>query len=252
MTDRTLEICCADSGSVAAARAGNADRVELCTALTAGGLTPSAGLIKAATEWGDIKVNVLIRPREGDFVYDSQEITVMLSDIEMCARAGVNGVVIGALKTDGSVDTEATGRLAEAAHRRGLSVTFHRAFDQTRNPLEALEQIIALGCDRILTSGQAKDAESGIPLLAQLHRQARGRISIMAGAGVNPDNAAHILESTGISELHASAKIIRPTSMTFRRSEVNMGADDTDDYSYSTTSAETVRRLAETIHNKSL
>ena len=198
-----LEVCCADLQSVRAAKEGGAHRVELCQALGLDGLTPSAGMIASAVDMG-IPVQVLIRPREGDFFYGKDEVLCMQRDIHVAKRLGANGVVIGALKLDGSIDEETVRRLVGEAE--GLSITFHRAFDVCAQPLEALEQIISLGCHRLLTSGQAPTAEQGIPLLKKLVEQSSGRIIIMPGAGVNPQNARRILSDTGACEIHGSLR----------------------------------------------
>lgn len=198
-----LEVCCGDLQSVCAAKEGGAHRVELCRALDVDGLTPSEDMMAAAIGMG-IPVQVLIRPREGNFVYNEEEVQNMLRDIRLAKRLGANGVVIGTLKPDGSIDEETVRRLVEEAE--GLSITFHRAFDVCREPLEALEQIIALGCHRLLTSGQASTAEQGIPLIKKLVEQSAGRIIIMPGAGVNPQNARRILSETGASEIHGSLR----------------------------------------------
>ena len=189
--------------SVRAAMEGGANRVELCQALGLDGLTPSAGMIATAVGMG-IPVQVLIRPREGNFVYDKDEVLCMLRDIRHARQLGVNGVVIGALQADGSIDEETVRLLVEEAE--GMSITFHRAFDVCTHPEEALEQIISLGCHRLLTSGQAATAKQGIPLLKRLVEQAAGRISIMPGAGVNPQNASRILAETGAKEIHGSLR----------------------------------------------
>lgn len=198
-----LEVCCADLQSVRAAVAGGAHRVELCQALGLDGLTPSAGMIETAVGMG-IHVQVLIRPREGDFVYDRDEVLCMQRDIRHARRLGAGGVVIGALRPDGSIDEETTRRLVGEAE--GMSITFHRAFDVCAHPGEALEQIISLGCHRLLTSGQAPSAEQGIPMLRRLVKQASGRIIIMPGAGVTPKNAGRILSETGAREIHGSLR----------------------------------------------
>ena len=198
-----LEVCCADLQSVRAAKEGGAHRIELCQALEVDGLTPSEAMMEAAIGMG-IPVQVLIRPREGNFVYSEDEVQSMLRDIRLARQLGANGVVIGALKPDGSIDEETVRRLVEEAE--GLSITFHRAFDVCAKPLEALEQIISLGCHRLLTSGQAPTAEQGIPLLRKLVEQAAGRIIIMPGAGVNPQNARRILAETGAHEIHGSLR----------------------------------------------
>lgn len=198
-----LEVCCGDIESVRAAKEGGAQRVELCRALELDGLTPSEAMMEEAIGMG-IPVQVLVRPREGDFVYDKDEVEGMSRDIRLAKRLGANGVVIGALKPDGSIDEDIIRYLVGEAE--GMSVTFHRAFDVCARPEEALEQIISLGCHRLLTSGQAPTAEQGIPLLRRLVEQAAGRISIMPGAGVNVDNARRILSETGASEIHGSLR----------------------------------------------
>lgn len=201
---RKLEVCAGDLMSARAAALGGAHRIELCSALALDGLTPSAGLIEAARRLPGIKVHVLIRPREGDFVYDDAEADVMCHDIHLCRQIGIDGVVIGALTRDGAIDTQLCQRLVAAAD--GMQVTFHRAFDHASRPFQALEDIISLGCSLLLTSGQAPTAEAGIPLLRQLVEHADGRIIIMPGAGVTPDNARLILEATGANEIHGSLR----------------------------------------------
>ena len=219
MNDKlTLEVCCADVQSVRAAMEGGAHRVELCEALEVDGLTPSAEMMAEAIGLG-IPVQVLIRPRQGDFVYDETEVQSMLEGIRLAKRLGANGVVIGALKPDGSIDEETVRRLV--AEAKGLSITFHRAFDVCARPMEALEQIIALGCHRLLTSGQAPTAEQGIPLIKRLVGQAAGRLSIMPGSGVNPGNARLILSETGAREIHGSLRQGGHTSSELVRATVN-------------------------------
>lgn len=198
-----LEVCCGDMQSVLAAKEGGADRIELCQALEVDGLTPSAEMMAEAIGLG-IPVQVLIRPREGDFVYDEAEVETMLKEIRLAKRLGANGVVIGALKSDGSIDEETSRRLVSEA--TGLSITFHRAFDVCSQPAEALEQIVSLGCHRLLTSGQAPSAEQGIPLIKRLVEQSGGRLIIMPGAGVNQENARRILSETGAHEIHGSLR----------------------------------------------
>ena len=200
---KRLEICCGDLESVRAAIEGGAHRVELCSALELDGLTPSKETVESAMRMG-IPVHVLIRVREGDFVYNEEELCRMQRDIRLAKECGAAGVVVGALTADGSIDIEAMRFLLDEAD--GLSITFHRAFDVCKNTSRALEQIISLGCHRLLTSGQAPTAEQGIPLLKQLVEQAAGRIIIMPGAGVNPQNASKILAETGATEIHGSLR----------------------------------------------
>ncbi len=213
-----LEVCCGDMQSVLAAKAGGANRIELCRALDVDGLTPSKEVMEEAIGLG-IPVQVLIRPREGNFVYNEAEVESMIRDIRLAKRLGANGVVIGALKPDGSIDEETIRYLVEAA--KGLSITFHRAFDVCSQPLEALEQIIALGCHRLLTSGQAATAEQGIPLIKQLVELAGERLSIMPGSGVNPENACKILSETGAKEIHGSLRKDGHTDAELVRAVVN-------------------------------
>lgn len=215
---RKLEVCCGDLQSVRAAIEGGAHRVELCEALELDGLTPSEAMMESAIGTG-IPVQVLIRVREGDFVYNKDEICKMRNDIRLARKLGAAGVVIGALMPDGSIDEEAIRCMMDEAE--GLSVTFHRAFDVCREPEEALEKIISLGCHRLLTSGQAPIAEQGIPMLKKLIEQADGRIIIMPGAGVNPQNASRILEETGALEIHGSLRRNGHTSAELVRATLN-------------------------------
>lgn len=215
---RKLEVCCGDLQSVRAAIEGGAHRVELCEALELDGLTPSEAMMESAIGMG-IPVQVLIRVREGDFVYNKDEICKMRNDIRLARKLGAAGVVIGALMPDGSIDEETTRCMMDEAE--GLSVTFHRAFDVCRKPEEALEKIISLGCHRLLTSGQAPTAEQGIPMLKKLIEQADGRIIIMPGAGVNPQNASRILEETGALEIHGSLRRNGHTSAELVRATLN-------------------------------
>lgn len=210
---RILEVCAGSIESISAAYKGGAYRVELCSALSEDGLTPSVGMIRYAKSLEGLKVHVLIRPRCGDFVYTEDEIKCMEEDIRICRDLDVDGVVIGALTRDSEIDIDTCKRLVEAAYSdegsSKMNITFHRAFDVCRNPEEALEQIISLGCNRLLTSGQATSAEKGIPMLSKLVKQADGRIIIMPGAGVNEQNAARILDETGATEIHGSARSSR-------------------------------------------
>ncbi len=242
---KKLEICCGDIESVRAALDGGADRVELCSGLEAGGLTPSIGLIRAAVAMkkdSKMLVHVLIRPREGDFLYTDEEVDIMIDDIDAARQAGADGVVIGALLPDGSIDMQACRRMIE--HAIGMNITFHRAFDLCCNAEKALEDIISLGCNRILTSGQAPTAAKGVETLAHLNKLANGQIILLAGSGVNPSNASEILEKSGVRELHASARSTCPSKMEYRNEGVSMGSPDSDEYSRKTTNQAIVRQLA--------
>lgn len=242
---RILEVCIGSVESAKAARDGGAARVELCSALEIGGITPSPGLMQQVRQVEGIKMHVLIRPRGGDFLYDEDEIRCMEQDIVAARECGADGVVIGALTADGDIDTTACRRLIEKA--QGMSITFHRAFDMCNNPMKALEDIIALGCHRILTSGQAATAEKGISLLTQLTAAANGRIIIMPGCGVNAGNAKNILEATQCNEIHASARKSVGSGMLFRHSGVSMGNPDSDEFARKETDANEVKAIVEAI-----
>lgn len=209
-----LEVCASDLVSAYEAAKGGAQRIELCADLALDGLTPPREWIEEARRIAGLKLHVLIRSRAGDFVYTDEEMTVMREQVRMAREAGADGVVIGALTPDGDIDVERLKPLMEEAYRLTsaggcpMQVTFHRAFDVCRDPMQALEDIIALGCTRLLTSGQQSTALDGAPLIAELVKQAENRIIILPGAGVNPDNAAEILRKTGASEIHSSARSI--------------------------------------------
>lgn len=238
-----LEICAADMHSVHAAAEGGANRVELCSGLAEGGMTPSAGFVAAALKVPGIRVHVLIRPRPGDFLYNEDEAEAMVEDIKLMRKLGAHGVVIGALTPDGDVDVELCSKLmAEAGE---MSVTFHRAFDLVRSPEEALEQIIELGCDRILTSGCAASALQGAEMLSVLQAQAGNRLTILAGGGVSPDNASALMLKGGVHELHASARAPLASEMRHKHEGVAMGAPGSDEYTRLTTNSEIVKQIAQ-------
>ena len=210
-----LEVAVNSVSSALAAQTGGAGRVELCAALELGGLTPSYATIAMARERLRIPLYVLIRPRAGDFLYDDNECEAMRRDIETCVALGCDGVVLGALDADGDVDMERCyGLIAAAGH---VGVTFHRAFDLVRDPHRALDDVIALGCERVLTSGQQTSAIAGAELIRALIMQADGRIGIMPGAGVNERNITALAAATGAREIHASAKRLRPSGMRHRQ-----------------------------------
>lgn len=203
-----IEICCGSIQSAANAKAGGAVRIELCQGLVEGGTTPSPATIDYAVKELGLKVFVLVRPRGGDFCYNELEIKTMEEDVAFCKKAGAAGIVVGFLHPDGSIDTVLTRRFVELS--APLPVTFHRAFDECANPMNALEQIIDCGCARILTSGCKPTAMEGAEMLQKLVKQADGRIKILAGSGVTPENAAALREKTGVEEIHGSCKITRP------------------------------------------
>ena len=238
-----LEVCAGCIESVFAAQRGGAYRVELCSGLDEGGLTPSAGFLESAVAIGGIRKHVLIRPRGGDFLYTKAEQHVICRDIEFAKSLGADGVVIGALDADGHIDMQAMKDFMQAAE--GVDVTFHRAFDLCDNPKEALCQIISLGCSRILTSGLSVTAEKGIPVLRELVDLAGDRISIMPGCGVNASNAAKIIHETGAKEIHASARGRLQSAMRFRHEGVEMGKSGVDEYARMATSEEMVKAIVE-------
>ena len=203
---RKIEVCSTSLDDAREAEAGGAIRIELCSAITCGGVTPSHGLIKSVVDANlNLDINVLIRAREGGFCYTETEVEAMCQDIEFCRKAGVHGVVIGALTADGDIDMDACQKMVAAAG--DMSITFHRAFDICREPLVALEQIISLGCHHLLTSGQQSSAEQGAEFIAELVKRAAGRIIIMPGAGINPKNIAAIEQKTAATEFHSTAAI---------------------------------------------
>lgn len=238
-----LENCANSAESCLRAQNGGADRVELCAGIPEGGTTPSYGEIKAARKiLTSTKLNVIIRPRGGDFLYSDIETEIMADDIRMAKELGADGVVFGCLDKEGNVDIEKMKNLMEIS--KGLSVTFHRAFDVCKNPFEALEQIISLGCDRILTSGQKSTAEEGIPLIKELVEKANGRIIIMPGCGVREGNFQKIINETGATEIHTSAREWIESGMIYRNPEVSMGGTVTiEEYRREITSTERIKQF---------
>jgi len=239
MTDYTLEICAFNLSSALIAQQSGADRIELCASPEEGGTTPSPGLIRTARELLRIQLYPIIRPRGGDFLYSDEEYLTMLRDIDYCKQVGCNGVVIGLLKKDGSIDKERCSRLVEAAYPMG--VTFHRAFDWAINPYEALEDIISLGCERILTSGQRPTAMEGAGMIDQLVRAADERIVIMPGSGVRASNIIALAEATGASEFHTSARLKQASAMDY----VNAGMKEGQ--SFAEASEEEIKKIKEAL-----
>lgn len=205
-----FEICAVNLQSARAAERAGAHRLELCSALDGGGLTPSAGMIHAVVQSVNLPAHILIRPREGNFCYDKYELDLMLDDVRFCREAGAAGVVIGVLTRQGDLDLHALEALRDAAGP--LDVTCHRAFDYARDPFAALESLVALGFRRILSSGQATTAFEGRFLLKQLVEKAAGRITVMPGAGISPKNIRDIAADTGAQEFHLTGrrKVVQP------------------------------------------
>ncbi|MBO0214288.1 copper homeostasis protein CutC [Vibrio sp. Vb2880] len=239
-----LEVCIDNIESLHNAIAGGATRIELCSALALGGLTPSVGLMQQAAKAATIPVYAMIRPRQGDFFYNDEEVAIMTSDIHAAHQAGLQGVVLGLLNQDGSIDAGRSQTLVSLAQSLGLGVTFHRAFDQCSDAFAALETVISLGCERILTSGLARTAPLGTEMLAALVQRSAGRIAIMAGAGVNAENVSQLAQATDVTELHMSGKTTRASHMQFVAHESKMGASDQDDFIVPITDTEAIRRTA--------
>ena len=236
-----LEIAANSLASALAAQEGGASRIELCTALELGGLTPSAAQIALVRERLSIPVHVLVRPRAGDFAYADEEHATMLADIAHCVAAGCDGVVIGALTAEGDVDMSRCRELVAAAGP--LDLTFHRAIDVCRDPVTALEAVIALGFRRVLSSGGAASAGEGSANLRGMVEQAAGRIEIMPGAGIDADNIAVLIAATGAREFHGSAKRTLPSRMRFTPADaLGMAGGETR------SDAGEVRRLVEALH----
>ncbi len=238
-----LEVCIDNIESLQHAISGGATRIELCSSLALGGLTPSYGFMQQAAKLSTVPVYAMIRPRQGDFLYNQQEIELMRWDIEAAHQAGLTGVVLGVLTKDGEVHRAYATALCEFAQALGLGVTFHRAFDQCRNAEQALEDVISLGCERLLTSGLAPSASIGSDVIKSLVKQANGRIHIMAGAGINAENVRALVEKTHVQEVHLSGKSTRPSEMSFVANQSKMGASDVDDFTIPVTSAKAIANL---------
>jgi copper homeostasis protein len=222
----TIEICVEGVDGLIAAQNAGADRVELCASLIEGGLTPSFGVVSTALSVATIPFHVIVRPRGGDFLYSEAEHLSMLLDVSMLKDLGVKGVVIGCLTEDGKIDEARMAELVAAA--RPMSVTCHRAFDMTLDPVEALEALIRCGIDRVLTSGQRSTGIEGIPVLKAAVEQAKGRIIIMGCGELDAGNIASVRDATGLTELHFAALKTEPSAMDYRNPHVGMGGTDLD------------------------
>ena len=208
-----IEIATSDFLTTKSAVEGGADRIELCANLAEGGTTPSFGHIKHCRGDFNVLIYPIIRPRGGDFLYTKEEYEIMMQDVKLCKQLGCDGVVFGLLHQDGSIDIKRTAALVEAAFPMG--VTFHRAFDRCRDPFEALEQLIEIGCERVLTSGQKPAATEAIELIAQLNKTAAERIIIMPGSGVRKENIKQLADQTGCVEFHSSLRSKSTSNMEF-------------------------------------
>ena len=236
-----FEACVEGVDGVRAAAAGGAHRAELCASLATGGLSPSPGAVAEARRVPGIELMAMVRPREGDFCYTPGELAGMRADVRAYREAGVDGVVFGLLHPDGTIDEARTAELIALA--RPCSVTFHRAFDRVRDPVAALDALIGLGVDRVLTSGLAPTAHEGAPLLRRLVDRAAGRIVILPAVGIRADNVAALVAATGVREVHATASATTESPMTYRNPEVYMGAPGLEEYVRDVTDERAVRAM---------
>lgn len=241
----SLEVCANSITSALAGQEGGAFRVELCENLKEGGTTPSPGQILMARKLLHIKLYVLIRPRGGDFLYDDIEYEVMLANIRYCIEAGCDGIVTGILNADGSIDKPRNAEMVRLAKQWGLGVTFHRAFDVCADHYQALEDIIELGFERILTSGGKSTAMEGSTVIAHLVEKATGRIIIMPGSGVDEHNAADLVHYTGVQEIHSSARVKVGSNMQYKNDHIVMGDILDDEYNHDVTDVKRVKNILE-------
>jgi copper homeostasis protein len=239
----TLEICVDSVESAVAAQKGGAHRIELCSGLVEGGTTPSSGLISTVRSKVSIPIIVMIRPRGGDFCYGHDDFEAMERDVDRAKHLGADGVVFGILREDGQVDVERTRSLVDRA--RPLQVTFHRAFDMSRDLKESLEAMIAARVDRVLTSGGEQRVEDGASKVKELSKLAAGRIAIMAGGGITESNAHRVIAASGVSELHASAAVPVASPMHHRNDKISMGSMKGREYQRVVVTEDKVRRLLE-------
>ncbi len=240
-----LEVCADSVQSAIAAQKGGAGRIELCADLVVGGTSPSPALFKQVRKYTDLKIRTLLRPRFGDFCYDEYEFQSIKEEVEMFRELGADGVVIGILRPDGSLNMEEMEELVKAAG--GMGVTLHRAFDVCRDPYEALEQCVSMGIDTILTSGQKSSAWEGRELLADLLKKSAGRIDILAGAGISPEVIEKLAPCTGIRSFHMSGKVVKDSRMEFRREGVPMGIPGFSEFDIWQTDEENVRRAVKVL-----
>jgi copper homeostasis protein len=242
-----VEIAAFTPNAAIAAASSGANRVELCSGYSEGGLSPSAGTIMKVRESISIPIHVMIRPRIGDFIYNLFEKECILQDIAFCKQVGIDGIVIGALTSEGEIDVDFIKRVVSES--QPMSVTFHRAFDLCSNLFESMEVLILCGVNRILTSGGKPNVEEGLEVIAALVSQAEGRIVILPGGGVNSENANRIIEETNVVELHLSAKGLVKSKMK-SKSEVNLcSEDEVSDTSWYECDAKKLKDLLKSVHN---
>jgi len=246
--DRKLEICCYSLESALLAGKSGADRIELCDNYPEGGTTPSYATIKMAVEMLSIPVNVIVRPRGGDFLYTDIEYESIKKDVAAIKAMKTNGIVVGFLKANGEINLERIIEIVNIA--KPLEVTFHRAFDMCRNQLEALEQLKWAGVKRILTSGAKMKAMDGTNLISEMVKRAEGEIIIMPGSGINENNISELLKQTGASEFHSSAKKFIQSRMNYFNEFISMGGTaDVNEYSVVSVDAASIKKMAEILNN---
>lgn len=242
-----IEIAVFNIESAMHAQKGGADRVELCDNPVEGGTTPSFGVMEIVRQALSIDVYAMIRPRGGDFVYSAYEYHAMKRDIEMCKRASLDGVVFGMMKPEGTIDKERCRRLIEAA--RPMKVTCHRAFDFTRDAYEALNDCLEAGFDRILTSGRQPTVAEGTDVIKELVLRSAGKISVMAGVGINPSNVIPVIKSTGVKEIHLSARTYKPSAHTRYNHLVSLKESLPDDSGMWVADEEKIKEIARLVKN---
>ncbi len=240
-----LEICVDSPQSAVAAERGGAYRIELCSSLFDGGTTPSAGMIATVRSLIKIDLCVMIRPRGGDFCYSNHEFAAMKRDISIAKQLRADGIALGILDRNGDVDTARCRELLE--HARPLKATFHRAFDMSRDLDQSLEDIIALGFDRVLTSGGEQKVEDAIPVARRLRETAATRIAVMIGSGIRSGNVRELIAQTGVREIHSSARHVETSSMHYRNEKIHMGTLPESDYQRAVVDEEEVRNLVRAI-----
>lgn len=241
MASKIIEICSYSLQSALNAQLAGAQRVELCDNMHEGGTTPSFAAIKIARELLEIKLHVIIRPRGGDFLYSEQEIEIMKEDIKMAKKLGTDGVVIGCLTRNGDVNTNLINDLLYLA--KPMSVTFHRAFDMVKDPYKALDDLIQLNVDRVLTSGQRQTAMEGKKLIAELVEKAENKIIIMPGSGLNETNIVDIADYTNAKEFHLSAKQFIDSRMNYKNQKINLDGSENKEYGFYESDFKTIKNV---------
>ncbi|HIF9349275.1 TPA: copper homeostasis protein CutC [Photobacterium damselae] len=237
-----LEVCIDNIESLHLAQQGGATRIELCSSLALGGLTPNFGFMQAAAKYAQVPVYAMIRPRQGDFLFTDQDMEIMLADVHAAKQANLSGVVLGVLTDQGQVDKDQLKALIHQA--QGMGVTFHRAIDQCIDPMATLDILMSLGCERVLTSGLKANAYDGRVMLKEMVTYCGERLSIMAGAGVTAENVGQIISATGVREIHLSGKTTRPSLMKNYSNQAYMGNADIDDFAIPVTDANKIAAVA--------